>query len=99
MVGAGGLDRDAADIAAMMGRYTKIAFLDDDPTPEKQQRYNIVGSIHNLDKFVGQYGDCIATVGKISFFKLYKFRSMKMSAPHDMPTHMLENPGQLVCVY
>lgn len=26
------------------------------------------------------------------YFKLHKFRSMKMSAPHDIPTHMLENP-------
>lgn len=34
--------------------------------------------------------------GKISFFKLYKFRSMKMSTPHDMPTHLLENPEQYI---
>ena len=27
-------------------------------------------------------------------FKLYKFRSMKLSTPHDMPTHLLENPEQ-----
>ncbi|MCR5255658.1 MAG: sugar transferase [Acetatifactor sp.] len=27
-------------------------------------------------------------------FKLYKFRSMKMSTPHDTPTHLLENPEQ-----
>ena len=27
-------------------------------------------------------------------FKILKFRSMKMSTPHDMPTHMLENPEQ-----
>ena len=31
-------------------------------------------------------------VGKnCTFFNLHKFRSMKMSTPHDMPTHMLEN--------
>lgn len=29
-------------------------------------------------------------------FKLYKFRSMKMSTPHDTPTHMLENPDQYI---
>ena len=29
-----------------------------------------------------------------SFFTLYKFRSMKMSTPHDVPTHQLENPEQ-----
>ncbi len=30
------------------------------------------------------------------FFKLHKFRSMKMDTPHDMPTHMLENPDQYI---
>ena len=29
-------------------------------------------------------------------FKLYKFRSMKMSTPHDTPTHLLENPEQYI---
>ena len=28
------------------------------------------------------------------YFMLLKFRSMKMSAPHDVPTHQLENPEQ-----
>ncbi len=31
-----------------------------------------------------------------TFFKLYKFRSMKMSTPHDTPTHLLENPEQYI---
>ncbi len=30
------------------------------------------------------------------FFQLHKFRSMKMSTPHDVPTHMLENPEQYI---
>ena len=30
------------------------------------------------------------------FFRLHKFRSMKMSTPHDVPTHMLENPTQYI---
>lgn len=29
-------------------------------------------------------------------FILWKFRSMKMSTPHDVPTHMLENPEQYI---
>lgn len=29
-------------------------------------------------------------------FGMLKFRSMKMSTPHDMPTHMLENPEQYI---
>jgi O-antigen biosynthesis protein WbqP len=31
-----------------------------------------------------------------SHFKLYKFRSMKMDTPHDMPTHMLSNPEKYI---
>ena len=30
------------------------------------------------------------------FFTLHKFRSMKMSTPHDVPTHQLENPEQYI---
>ena len=29
-------------------------------------------------------------------FKVHKFRSMKMSTPHDIPTHRLENPEQYI---
>ncbi len=30
------------------------------------------------------------------YFRLHKFRSMKMCTPHDKPTHMLENPEQYI---
>ena len=30
------------------------------------------------------------------YFNLYKFRSMKMSTPHDVPTHLLDNPEQYI---
>ena len=30
------------------------------------------------------------------YFKIHKFRSMKMNTPHDVPTHMLENPEQYI---
>ena len=30
------------------------------------------------------------------YYRLHKFRSMKMSTPHDVPTHMLENPDQYI---
>ena len=29
-------------------------------------------------------------------FRVHKFRSMKMSTPHDIPTHQLENPDQYI---
>lgn len=34
--------------------------------------------------------------GQITYFMIWKFRSMKMSAPHDTPTHLLENPEQYI---
>lgn len=34
--------------------------------------------------------------GKITYFMIWKFRSMKMSTPHDTPTHLLENPEQYI---
>lgn len=30
------------------------------------------------------------------YFKLHKFRSMKMNTPHNVPTHMLDNPEQYI---
>ena len=34
--------------------------------------------------------------GEITYFMIWKFRSMKMSTPHDIPTHLLENPDQYI---
>lgn len=34
--------------------------------------------------------------GQLTYFSLYKFRSMKMSTPHDMPTHLLIKPDQYI---
>lgn len=30
------------------------------------------------------------------YFRLHKFRSMKRNAPHDVPTHLLENPNTYI---
>jgi len=30
------------------------------------------------------------------YFQLHKFRSMKMSTPHDVPTHLLDHPDQYI---
>lgn len=32
--------------------------------------------------------------GEITYFSLKKFRSMRLDTPHDVPTHLLENPDQ-----
>lgn len=34
--------------------------------------------------------------GEKQFFQIYKYRSMKMCTPHDIPTHLLENPEQYI---
>ncbi|MBR4017447.1 MAG: sugar transferase [Oscillospiraceae bacterium] len=34
--------------------------------------------------------------GNLTYFNLYKFRTMKLSTPKDVPTHMLENPEQYI---
>lgn len=49
------------------------------------------GSILFKQKRVGQKKN-----GKITYFMIWKFRSMKMSTPHDTPTHLLENPDQYI---
>lgn len=32
------------------------------------------------------------------YFKLHKFRSMRMDTPHDVPTHMLDNPDRYITI-
>ena len=34
--------------------------------------------------------------GSTRYFNIYKYRSMKISTPKDMPTHMLKNPEQYI---
>jgi len=34
--------------------------------------------------------------GELTYFFLLKFRTMKMNAPHNIPTHLLENPEQYI---
>lgn len=45
------------------------------------------GTAFFSQKRIGSHGKC---------FQLYKFRSMKMSTPHDTPTHLLDNPDQYI---
>ena len=34
--------------------------------------------------------------GEVTYFMIWKYRSMKMATPHDTPTHLLENPEQYI---
>ncbi len=57
-----------------------LAILIDDPGP-----------IFFTQKRVGKKKN-----GEITHFKILKFRTMKVDTPHDVPTHMLENPEQYI---
>jgi len=50
--------------------------------------------------YIDDPGTILFTQKRISrnkrYFKLHKYRSMKMCTPHDKPTHMLENPEQYI---
>lgn len=54
----------------------------------------------SLAIFIDDPGPVLFTQKRIGknkqYFKLHKFRSMRMSTPHDKPTHMLENPEQYI---
>ena len=34
--------------------------------------------------------------GELSYFNILKFRTMRLDTPHDMPTHLLENPERWI---
>lgn len=59
-----------------------------------------VYAIIALAIFIDDPGPVLFTQKRIGknkeYFKLHKFRSMKMSTPHDVPTHMLDNPDQYI---
>lgn len=61
-----------------------------------------VYGIISLAIYIDDPGPVIFTQKRIGqnkeYFKLHKFRSMKMAAPHDVPTHMLEKPEQYITV-
>ena len=50
-------------------------------------KIDVPGPVFFTQKRVGQNKE---------FFKIHKFRSMKMSTPHDVPTHMLGDPDQYI---
>lgn len=49
------------------------------------------GPVFFKQKRIAQNKNC-----KKQYFTILKYRSMKMCTPHDMPTHMLENPEQYI---
>lgn len=49
---------------------------------------------------IGDPGPVLFTQKRVGqnkrYFKLHKFRSMKMATPRDVPTHMLDNPDRYI---
>lgn len=63
IVGAGDLGQVVAEIALESRCFTSIAFLDDQPTPEKESQFPIIGRVDSLSKPYEGYGYIIAAFG------------------------------------
>ena len=88
----------------------KVIFVENDC--DKENADGVKGHLEVIGKSEGLSGFYDKTIKRIidillsfvqkrvgqnkKFFKLHKFRSMKMSTPHDVPTHMLDNPEQYI---
>lgn len=70
----------ATIVLAIPALFLAVAIKIDDPGP-----------VLFKQKRVGQKKN-----GRLTYFMIWKFRSMKMSSPHDTPTHLLENPEQYI---
>ncbi len=92
IVGAGGLGQDVAEIANLTGRYTKIAFLDDAPTSEKERQYKVIGTVDELEKFSQDFEYCIAAVGN-NDYRMTVHHKIK-EAGYDIP--ILIHPTAIV---
>ncbi len=74
IIGAGGLGQVVAESAQMSGRYSKIAFLDDQPSPEKGRLFNIIGHTDEAAKFSNQFSYAIPALGSNEMrYKLMQF--------------------------
>lgn len=63
ILGAGGLGQVVAESAQMSGRYTKIAFLDDNPSEDKSRLFTIIGRVSDAKQLVGEYIYAIPAFG------------------------------------
>lgn len=80
----------------------------EDPGPALFKQKRVAGNVKKsgVGMAAGGAGVCGLSAGSAAeqaggqperrYFMLYKFRSMKMSTPHDVPTAMLENPEQYI---
>ena len=61
ILGAGDLGQVVAEMVT--GQYDRIAFLDDQPTEEKEEQYPIIGGLEELEKVCGDFTHAIPAYG------------------------------------
>ena len=83
ILGAGGLGQVVAESAQMSGRYTKIAFLEDQPTEDKARLFNIVGSMEDIERFSKDFIYSIPAFGNNK--KRYEMMQLLRSCGYRIP--------------
>jgi UDP-N-acetylbacillosamine N-acetyltransferase len=83
ILGAGGLGQVVAESAQMSGRYTKISFLDDRPTPDKSRLYSIIGSVADAERLAGEFIYAIPAFGsnQMRFELMQKLKALGYRIP------------------
>ena len=61
ILGAGDLGQVVAEMVT--GQYDRIAFLDDNPTKEKQELYPVIGGLHDLEDLCKDFTHAIPAYG------------------------------------
>ena len=75
-----------------------VVFLDD-PGPVFFTQKRVGQKSKNREDALSEIRKAAETQSDIpgfTYFKIYKFRTMKTSTPKDMPTHLLKNPEQYI---
>ena len=83
ILGAGGLGQVVAEMAQMSGRYSMIAFLDDNPNEEKEALYHIVGRVREAEGLAKHFTHAIPAFGnnKTRYMLMGKMREAGFRLP------------------
>lgn len=65
ILGAGDLGQVVAEMAA--DQYDRIAFLDDQPTRDKEEQYPVIGGLDALNELCGEFTHAIPAYGNPAF--------------------------------
>ncbi len=98
ILGAGGLGQAVAEIAQMSRWYSRIAFLDDNPTDEKEALYSIIGKTEDAEKLVGTYTYAIAAFGnnQIRYSWIQKLKVYGYSLPRIIHQSAIISPSAMI---